>query len=219
MRTSEQINELVSAYAKARAQFKPTVRNAKGQVGQNREYRYLDLEGLIDATFPALLEQGIVIVQAVDAETASLVSRMAHTSGQWLESAYPLGKYDRPQDFGSQLTYARRYSLLGLLGVAQEDNDGADAQQAGDAPAVGPAVQKKPAAKPSPASPPAPAVPGAISGAQRKRLWAIATKHQWAEPVLKDWLAAMGFQSTKDITVAAYDDVISGLEAGPPQVN
>lgn len=130
MNTSEQIADLVGALVKAHAQFKPVVRNTTGQVGQNRNYKYADLAGLIDATFPALLANGLVVVQAVDAESSSMVSRLAHTSGQWLESAYPLGKYDRPQDFGSQLSYARRYSLLALLGVAQEDDDAAEAQQA-----------------------------------------------------------------------------------------
>lgn len=136
MRTSEQINHLVAALVQAHAAFKPVVRNTKGQVGQNREYKYANLEGLIDATFPALLSHGIVPSQAVDAETSSLVTRLMHTSGQWIESAYPLGKYDRPQDFGSQLSYARRYSLLALLGVAQEDDDGASAQEARTKPRV-----------------------------------------------------------------------------------
>lgn len=142
MRTSEQINDLVAALVQAHAAFKPVVRNAKGQVGQNREYKYANLEGLIDATFPALLSHGIVPSQAVDAETSSLVTRLMHTSGQWIESAYPLGKFDRPQDFGSQLSYARRYSLLALLGVAQEDDDGASAQEAKAKPRVEKAPQK-----------------------------------------------------------------------------
>jgi hypothetical protein len=130
MRTSEQINELAAALIKAHAQFKPVIRSSRAQVAANREYKYADLATLIEATFPALLANGIVPMQAVDAETQSLVSRLCHVSGQWAESAYPLGKYDRPQDFGSQLSYARRYSLLALLGVAQEDDDGAEAQKA-----------------------------------------------------------------------------------------
>jgi hypothetical protein len=228
MRTSEHIGELVTALIKAHGSFETVVRAAKGQVGQNREYRYADLATLINATWPALLENGLVVAQAVDAETSSLHTRLAHTSGQWMESAYPLGRYEKPQDFGSQLSYARRYSLLGLLGVAQEDDDGADAQKVVNAPAARPAVAKKPTTKPlPPAASSAPAEgfplpssgPAVINEAQRKRLWTIAGVHHWDKAVLKGWLEAMGFQSTSDIPLSAYDDVISGLEAGPPQVN
>lgn len=134
MRTSDTINDLVGALIKARTHFKPVLRDATGQVGQNRSYKYAPLETVIDATGAALAGAGLVLIQAVDAETSTLVSRLAHTSGQWIESAFPLRGYERPQEFGSQLTYARRYSMLALLSLAQEDDDGAAAQTAAPAP-------------------------------------------------------------------------------------
>lgn len=203
MRTSDAINELIMALVAARKKFAPVVRNAKGQVGQNREYKYADLEGLIGATMPALLEQGIVVMQAVDAESQTLITRLMHVSGQWTESAYPLGRYERPQEFGSQLSYARRYSLYAMLWVAQEDDDGAEAQRA----------HREPEPDRFPAPPPQRV--GYISQDQVKRLWTIGQKHGWTKDHIKAWLIVCGYASSKDIKLEAYDDIIATLSASP----
>lgn len=212
MRTSDQIDAVVAALVKAHADFKPVVREVTGQVGQNRNYKYADLAGVLDSTQPALLKHGIVIIQGPDAETESMVTRLCHTSGQWIETAYPLAKYDRPQDFGSQLTYARRYSIMGLLGVAQEDDDGAAAQHA-----QRPAAASQPPAK---AQPPA-AAPAAKSGdtrliseAQRKRMYAIGKGAGWSDDEMRELLAAAGFQHSRDVTKDAYEALCKSLENG-----
>lgn len=141
MQTSEGMEEVIKALVKARGEFKPVVRDSTGQVGQNRQYKYADLAGVIDATTAALLGNGLVLVQAVDAANKCLISRLCHTSGQWIGCSYPLRDYDRPQEYGSQLTYARRYSMLGLLGVAQEDDDGAAAQHSKPTAQAGPPTE------------------------------------------------------------------------------
>ena len=73
-----------------------------------------------------------------------------------------------------------------------------------------------PAAKVNPATPQAIQRPGVINDAQRKRMHTIATKHGWKAEIVKAWLLTVGYQSSKDIRVKDYLDLISGLEAGPP---
>ena len=53
------VDATVAKLVAAHGAFKPVVRVTRGQVGQNREYKYADLATLIEATFPALLANGI----------------------------------------------------------------------------------------------------------------------------------------------------------------
>ena len=56
-----------------------------------------------------------------------------HKSGQWISGQYPLPKGLGSQDMGKAISYARRYSLCAILGIAAEDDDGAGPQRAEDA--------------------------------------------------------------------------------------
>jgi hypothetical protein len=60
---------------------------------------------------------------------------LVHSSGEWLGTDWPVGAYARltPQQLGSALTYARRYSLFPLVGIAgqDEDDDGERASEGG----------------------------------------------------------------------------------------
>ena len=92
-----------------------------------------------------------------------------------------------PQQFGSLLTYGRRYSLQSLLCLAAEDDDGAAAQPAT------PSAKRKAAAgaKLPPKGP-------MITDAQRKRLFAIATSSGWTTDQIKTHLQLQfGIDSTK----------------------
>jgi hypothetical protein len=94
--------------------------------------KYADLASIRNATIPALSRNGLSLFQMtrLNGEGMSLVTRLAHSSGQWLESTYPLPINDRPHIMGSALTYARRYSWAALVGIAaEEDEDGNAAQE------------------------------------------------------------------------------------------
>jgi hypothetical protein len=148
MITSDTLDVLLPALVKARGDFKPVVRDATGQVAQ-RAYKYADLAGVLDAIVPALTKHGLTVAQTVDAETSTLITRLLHTSGQWIESRYPLTFAGQtPQQIGAQLSYGRRYSLLALLCVAQEDDDAAGV------PAHPPAQATPQSAPQTPSTPP-----------------------------------------------------------------
>lgn len=165
MRTSEKVDQLVPALIKAREGFGVLAKGNTAKVESSKggySYRYADLPDLIDATVPALLKHGLMLTQApdVDEQGFCLVSTLWHVTGQFLESRFPLKVYDRAQEQGSAITYARRYAAQAMLGIAaEEDDDGAAAHAAdrqakptGSAWLVAAkveAVTTKPTAKPS----------------------------------------------------------------------
>lgn len=208
MRTSESTVKVVAALVTARGAFKPVIRDAVGQVGDHRQYKYADLAGILDATMPALLANELVVVQIIDAESATLITRLAHTSGEFIEATYPLKLDLAPQAFGSLLTYGRRYSLQSLLCLASEDDDGAAAQPTPSKRKPDQAAKTKPVVR----------VPkgDAISEPQRRRMFALAKEHGWSTDQMKETLlVTFGIESTKDLPSAKYDAVVQTFSVPP----
>lgn len=131
MRHSEKINEIMPALIKAKSEMGKAIRNA-----ENPHFKsaYVTLDAVINAAEPALLKNGVMVIQATEAtDTGNTVlhTRLIHTSGQWIGSTYPVHPVKPgPQNEGSALTYARRYGLMGVLNIAPEDDDGNAAQAA-----------------------------------------------------------------------------------------
>lgn len=124
MRTSDTIDKLSAALAKAQGSFEGAARSS-----ENPHFRskYANLAAVVDATREALAENNLAVVQGLGAiveNRLSITTRLIHASGQWLESELqiPLSKLD-PQGFGSASTYGRRYALMALLGVPAVDDD------------------------------------------------------------------------------------------------
>lgn len=136
MKTSETINELASALSAAQAKF-PTITKDKTAKVKMRDdkgeytYKYANLASILEVVNPILHANNLAVAQTTEFEGQFwLRTRLLHSSGQWIESSWPLKTYERPQDAGSALTYARRYSLSALLGIAtDEDDDGAAASK------------------------------------------------------------------------------------------
>ena len=139
--------KLYPSLAHALADFQlhlPTV--AKGNTAKvegsrgSYSYDYADLKDVSAAILPALANVGLVWVtrpDTADDGTIEMHYQLIHAdSGESIEGAVAVGrKGDRWQDLGSALTYARRYMLVSVTGVAPggDDNDGQDAR-AGVAP-------------------------------------------------------------------------------------
>jgi len=90
--------------------------------------KYADLASVCDACMPALNKHGIAVLQPVfDDDTGRYVKTIfVHgDSGEQVECRVPLivGKNDM-QGYGSAFTYGRRYGLMGMAGIAPEDDDG-----------------------------------------------------------------------------------------------
>jgi len=134
MQMSENIADLATALAKAQAKIEGAT---KGKVNSHFKSRYADLAQVWDAIRGPLTENGLSVVQApmTTPDGAILRTMILHSSGQWIASTYPVNpvKHD-PQGLGSAYTYSRRYSLMAMVGVAPEDDDGNAASGRGDAP-------------------------------------------------------------------------------------
>jgi len=122
MKTSEQISELAAALAKAQGMMENAVMN---RVNPHFKSKYADLAAIFDAARKPLSANGLAIVQTIG--DGVLHTRLLHTSGQWIASEHPLPMSGRPQEIGSALTYARRYSLSALIGIAADEDDDANA--------------------------------------------------------------------------------------------
>lgn len=90
--------------------------------------KYADLSSVMDACMPALSKNGIAVLQPpYDDESGRFVKTiLVHgESGETAECRVPLivSKNDM-QGYGSAVTYARRYGLMSMAGVAPEDDDG-----------------------------------------------------------------------------------------------
>jgi ERF superfamily len=130
MQTSEQINELATALAKAQGEItgalKDSLNPAFKRPGQDGS-KYADLASCWDACRAPLSKNGLSVVQGTQVTDGNLylMTRLLHSSGQWMGSMTPVTpKDDSPQGMGSALTYARRYALTAMVGIAQIDDDG-----------------------------------------------------------------------------------------------
>jgi hypothetical protein len=97
------------------------VRSDKG----NYSYRYATLPDITKAVLPLLGENGLAWVTRptlVD-DRFVLVYELLHTSGEKISGEYPLPANGSPQALGSAITYARRYCLCAVTGVAADDDD------------------------------------------------------------------------------------------------
>lgn len=120
---SEQIDKLASALAKAQGKITGALKDSKNPFFKSN---YADLASCWDACRAPLSENELAVLQTteVDAEGVTVVTTLAHASGQWVRSKLRMIPKDAsPQSTGSVLTYARRYALAAIVGLAQVDDD------------------------------------------------------------------------------------------------
>lgn len=140
MNSSESISTLAAALVNAQKAFAPAVK-AKANPAFKGSL-YVDLASAIDAAQPALLDNGIAVIQGAAGDIAlqsiTVTTRIIHQSGEWIEDSLTLPAVNRgdfsAQSAGSAITYARRYSYMAILGFAPEDDDGNGASGKGAQP-------------------------------------------------------------------------------------
>lgn len=122
---------LYSALAAAQAEMGPALKDSQNPAFKSK---YADLASVMAACMPALSKHGIAVLQpAFDDEGGRYVKTIfVHgDTGEKAECRVPLivAKNDM-QGYGSAVTYARRYGLMGMAGIAPEDDDGNAAAKA-----------------------------------------------------------------------------------------
>src|SRR6266550_1708020 len=144
-RSSESIGTIAAALAKAQAELTnpekslvATIRSAFPRE-RDRTFRYAPLSSGLDIVRKSLGRHEIATIQATaidkDGGLLRLTTVLAHSSGEWISSEWPVCQITdiaSAQRMGAALTYARRYALFTLVGIAGEDD--LDAPDLGAAP-------------------------------------------------------------------------------------
>ena len=134
-RSSPSIAALATALAKAQIALTNPEKSLVGTIeprrgeGGARQFRYAPLSGGLEIVRKTLGQHEIATVQttAIDqaAGVVNLTTVLAHSSGEWIASDWPvcpIAETERPHRMGAALTYARRYALFTLVGIAGEDD-------------------------------------------------------------------------------------------------
>src|SRR5256885_2752951 len=149
--SSETIGAIASALAKAQIELDNPEKSLTATIRSpfpreaDRTFRYASLSNGLEIVRKSLGQHEIATVQttAIDNEAGliRLTTVLAHSSGEWISSDWPVCSVVEtaaPHRMGAALTYARRYALFTLVGIAGEDDL--------DAPAPGPAPAERNAA-------------------------------------------------------------------------
>jgi hypothetical protein len=148
-RCSGSIGALAAALAKAQAEIENPEKSLTATIVSpfptvaNRTFRYAPLSSGLDLVRKCLGQHEIATVQATTIDTDSglirLTTTLVHASGEWVSSDWPVCPANEtvaPHRLGAALTYARRYALFTLVGIAGEDD-----LDAPDLPTAGPEAQ------------------------------------------------------------------------------
>ncbi len=127
---SASIDQLAAALAKAQGTISAALATTPNEFFGSQ---YADLADVWEACRAPLSENDLSVVQRCRQTDSGpiLLTRLLHASGQWIEGEIPLivdakGRQNPMQQLGSALTYARRYGLSSIVGVAPEQDDDAE---------------------------------------------------------------------------------------------
>ncbi len=122
---SENIGNLALAVSKLQGEVQNLVKDKKAY-----NYLYVELSSVLDAIRPLLSKYKLAVFQLPGSadDKVTLETIIAHESGEWMRSCIEMAVevnkgMTKAQAVGSVISYARRYSLTAMLGIAQADND------------------------------------------------------------------------------------------------
>jgi hypothetical protein len=134
-RSSESIGTIAAALAKAQAKLVNPEKSLVAMIrsdeanASERSFRYAPLSSGLDIVRKTLSQHEIATVQTTSIDEAAGIVRLntvlAHASGEWIASDWPvcaISETVTPHRMGAALTYARRYALFTLVGIAGEDD-------------------------------------------------------------------------------------------------
>ena len=168
-RSSKSVAAIATALAKAQTELSNPEKSVVGTIRHHNQvapqaFRYAPLSSGLDIVRKTLGGHEIAVTQTTDIDRASgmvnLTTLLLHTSGEWIASDWPvcaLSEISQPRRMGAALTYARRYALFALVGIAGEDDlDAPDLanlpvpDQGPDEPNISPKAEAKTACIPEP---------------------------------------------------------------------
>lgn len=216
---SETLGKLALALSKAQGAM---LGAAKGNENPFFHSKYADLASVWDACRKPLSDNELAVIQIVD--DADKLGRIVvettilHSSGEWFAGRIAMKPVkDDPQGIGSAITYARRYGLQAIVGVAPEDDDGnaASGNRGNAAPKQDKNSRQSTTIAPGGAPPQEPVRQSSdnITEPQLKRFHAIVNRSGWTEEQAKALLTDNGIHSSKLIPRGqVYEKICSTLE-------
>ena len=206
-RSSESVAHLAAALAKAQAELINPEKSLVATIRPNgpgegeRSFRYAPLSSGLEIVRKTLGQHEIATMQttAIDqtAGVVNLTTMLAHSSGEWVASDWPVcvvSETATPHRMGAALTYARRYALFTLVGIAGEDDI--------DAPDL-----KAPMPPASAVAKPAPNGHGPLNGGQAIPSRRGTTKESSEKPILSpEASAALRDQLVEELKAVASSD-------------
>src|ERR1700692_792546 len=134
-RSSESIGAIAAALAKAQGELTNPEKSLTATIRspfppeRDRTFRYASLASGLDIARKSLGQHEIATIQTTRIDEAAgqirLTTLLVHASGEWISSDWPVcasSETAAPQRMGAALTYARRYALFTLVGIAGEDD-------------------------------------------------------------------------------------------------
>ena len=224
MNKSESIIDLAKALSAFQGALKPAIKDAENPFFRSH---YADLAGVIEAIKEPLKANGLSVSQVpcIESDKMFLTTLLMHSSGQWISGDYLITaiKPNDPQSIGSAITYARRYALSAILGVATEDDDAESA--------TGRKPETKTEPKKEQQQTPAKVPPQPVQSAtnpikeqintelctepQQRKIFASSKAMGYSEVVLKAlMLAEFKTEHTKELTKIQASKLIEEIAAG-----
>lgn len=233
MRSSETIGALAEALAAAQGEFQAVPKTADNPFFKSK---YADLPDVVMAASPILSKHGLAVTQLpdFDGEHDLLTTRVVHKSGEWIEASMRLylPKADA-QGQGSAITYGRRYSYSGGVGVVTDVDDDGNAASRAQHPTSRPqpsrrethsTVRRPPARADTETGEIAEPSPDAASQKQLGMIAALFNDKKFLDDrtvrhLYVAEIVGREFKSTKDLTRREASKVIEALMAEPVQQN
>ena len=210
---SPEINELAGALCEAQGEIGKALKSSSNPFFKSK---YADLTACLDACREALHKHGLSICQIpmVEENAVGVTSLLLHKSGQWIRAdlLFKTSKLS-PQDCGSAVTYARRYTLASMVGLGQEDDDGEKAQQRGAKDEV---KVPEPGKKKAPTPPPTRNGDEKINSDHVSTLKKAADENNWLVRDVQSYIKTLGYGKISEITVADFPGIVAQFSTPNP---
>jgi hypothetical protein len=206
LRRSSAIGQIAKAMAAARKKFKPV---KKDSVNPHYKSKYADISALIDATYEALSDNDLVVIQSPSSNEhgATVTTMIAHGSGEWFENdlTLPAGTAQRfdSQTAGSAITYGRRYSYQAMLNIAGEDDDDGNAAVTGrEAMNMRPQQSINRPTRPQPVS-------DLVTSTQRTMFWNAVNEGNKSKDEVLNYFGSIGIEKTEEMQRKQFEAAIA----------
>lgn len=206
--------EFAAAFVAALAELNDPGKSRTADAG-GYTYKYVGLSDVLSDVRPVLARHGLVVVQEVATEglddrhvAVAVTTLLIHTSGAVYRSPQlTLVAPPDPQRIGSAVSYARRYAVMGVLGIAasDEDDDGASARPAPATPDRG--KSKRP---PAPEPPPATSAKVRSVAEQRIRQMLEVAPEELRSRAQRDFKAEFGVTLTR-LETDRHDEALNWM--------